>query len=99
MQFLAVLKGRSDRFSDADFAALRSQEREQARALYAQGFIRQIWHRGDGGGACIVFEADSDTHVRALVNTLPFAKAEMLDILIIPLKPYAGFFQGLGAGG
>ena len=93
MQFLAVLKGRSDRFTEADFAAHRSQERAQARTLYAQGFIRQIWHRGDGGGACIVFEADSEEHVNALLNTLPFVKAGMLDVMIVPLKPYSGFFQ------
>lgn len=93
MQFLTVLKGRSDRFTAADFAALRAEEREQARALYGQGLIRQIWHRGDGGGACIVFEAESETQVRELVSTLPFVKADMLDIMIIPLKPYGGFFE------
>jgi hypothetical protein len=43
MQFLTVFKRRADRFSEADFAALRAQEREQARTLYAQGFTRQIW--------------------------------------------------------
>jgi hypothetical protein len=29
--------------------------------------------------------------VRALVGTLPFVKADMLDVMVIPLKPYGGF--------
>jgi hypothetical protein len=30
---------------------------------------------------------------REMLGTLPFAKANMIEFQIIPLKPYAGFVQ------
>jgi len=91
MQFLSISCRRTGRFTDADFAARVDEEAERARALYAEGVIRQIWHRGDIGGACIVWEADSETDARAKLNTLPMVQAGMLEVTLIPLIPYAGF--------
>jgi muconolactone delta-isomerase len=91
MQFLTISRRRTERFTDADFVPFIQQEAAQARALYAQGVIRQIWHRADIGGACILFEADSADQVREHLNTLPLVRADMLEVTIIPLKPYAGF--------
>jgi hypothetical protein len=54
MQFLSISRRRTEGFTDADFAARGEEEVERARTLYAEGVIRQIWHRGDIGGACIV---------------------------------------------
>jgi muconolactone delta-isomerase len=90
MQFLTISRRRSE-FTDADFAPRGEAEAQQARRLYAQGFIRQIWHRGDMPGACILFEADSEGHLREILDTLPFFQAGMLEVSIIPLKPYGGF--------
>ena len=42
-------------------------------------------------GACIIVEADSEQEVREKLNTLPLVRAEMLEVTIIPLKPYLGF--------
>jgi len=91
MQFLTVSRRRSDRFSDAEFAARIEAELEQARVLYTQGVIRQIWHRADLPGACILIEADSEADAREKLNTLPLMQAGMLEMTVIPLKPYAGF--------
>jgi muconolactone delta-isomerase len=91
MQFLSVSRRRSESFTDADFAALAPDEQEQARRLYAEGVIRQIWHRADVGGACIVVEADSEAEARERLNSLPMFSRGMLEVTIIPLKPYAGF--------
>jgi len=91
MQFLTLSRRRTERFADAEFAALRAKEVEQARALYADGFLRHIWHRGDLAGACMLVEADSEQHVRERLDTLPLVNAGMLEVTIIPLKPYAGF--------
>lgn len=91
MQYLAITRRCAESFSEAEFAARRAEETAQARALYAEGFIRQIWHRGDIGGACMVIEADSEDAVRQKLNTLPFAQAGMIEISVIPLKPYGGF--------
>jgi len=91
MQFLTVSRRRTEKFTDLDFATHVNREIEQARALYAQGFIRQIWHRADVGGACIIVEADSEDQVRERLSTLPLVRAGMLEVMIVPLKPYAGF--------
>jgi len=91
MQFLTISRRRTDRFADREFDALAGAEIAQARVLYAQGFIRQLWHRGDVAGVCMIIEAESEAHVRDRLETLPLARAGMLEIQIVPLKPYAGF--------
>jgi hypothetical protein len=91
VQFLSLSTRRTDRFSEAEFAELADAEASCARELYAAGFIRQIWYRGDVPGACMVLEADSLTDATARLRTLPFIRAGMLDVSIVPLVPYAGF--------
>jgi hypothetical protein len=91
LQFLTVSRRKTEAFSDEEFAARVAAEVEQARALYASGFIRQIWHRADIPGACIVLEAESEQQAREVIGTLPMMQAGMLEVTVIPLKPYAGF--------
>jgi muconolactone delta-isomerase len=91
VQFLSLSTRRTDRFSDAEFAELVDAEVNRARELYAAGFIRQIWHRADLPGACMVLEAGSLDEARARLHTLPLIRAGMLDVSIVPLAPYAGF--------
>ena len=91
MQFMSVSRRRTEQFSDADFAARVDAEVAQARVLYAEGFIRHIWHRGDLAGACLLLEAESEAQAREKLNTLPLVGAGMLEVTIIPLKPYRGF--------
>jgi muconolactone delta-isomerase len=88
MQFLSVSR-QKDGVSDAGDLAIA--ESRSARILYAQGSIRQIWHRYDVPGACILWEAESEQQVRDMLGTLPFARAGMIEFLIIPLRPYEGF--------
>jgi muconolactone delta-isomerase len=92
MQFMILFRRDTERFADADFAPRLEEEAQRARALYAAGFIRQVWNRGDVGGACLLAEADSEEAVRATLATLPLVKAGMLEIVaVVPLKPYRGF--------
>jgi muconolactone delta-isomerase len=91
MQFLTISRRRTEKFTDAEFAALREQEFAQARALYGEGFLRQIWMRGDTPGACLLIEAASEEEVREKLHTLPLYRAGMVEFSIVPLKPYAGF--------
>lgn len=92
MQFITLSRRIAETYSDADFAPRVEEEAEQARVLYSSGFIRQIWHRADIGGACLLVEADSEAAVRATLATLPLVAAGMLEIAaVVPLKPYAGF--------
>jgi muconolactone delta-isomerase len=96
VQFLSLSTRRTDLFSEAEFAEMVDAEASQARELYAAGFIRQIWHRADLPGACMVLEADSLEEARARLHTLPLVRAGMLDVSIVPLAPYAGFTAGPG---
>jgi muconolactone delta-isomerase len=91
MQFLSISRRRTESFSEAEFAARYAAEIERARTLYAEGFIRQLWYRGDIGGSCILWEADSEADARAKLNSLPLAQAGMLEVTLVPLKPFAGF--------
>jgi muconolactone delta-isomerase len=91
MQFLTLTRRLTEQFTDAEFARRLDLEVAQARVLYAEGFFRQLWTRGDMPGACLLIEADSETHVRERLDTLPLFQAGMLEVTIIPLKPYRGF--------
>ncbi|HYP57321.1 MAG TPA: hypothetical protein VEQ35_03445 [Beijerinckia sp.] len=92
MQFITLSRRNTEKFTEADFVPHLEAEVERARALYAEGFVRQIWHRGDMGGACLLIEAESEEIVRATLATLPLVAAGMLEVVaIVPLKPYRGF--------
>jgi muconolactone delta-isomerase len=91
MQFLTISKRLAGEGSEAELRLLAEAEFERARALYSQSFIRQIWHRADMPGACLLVEAGSEQEVRETLSTLPFFQAGLLEIVVIPLRPYAGF--------
>ena len=91
MQFLAVSRRRTERYADEQFDELVEAEIQQARVLYGQGFIRQIWHRGDMPGACLLLEADSLEDAGERLNKLPMYQSGMLEVTVIPLSPYTGF--------
>jgi muconolactone delta-isomerase len=90
MQFLSISQRRKG-FAEEEYAVLAEQESERARELYAAGLIRQIWHRADTPGACLLWEAEGEEQVREVWKTFPFAQAGMTEVTLIPLKPYGGF--------
>jgi hypothetical protein len=53
MQFLSISQRRKG-FAEGDYASLAEEEMEHARELYLEGYIRQIWHRLDMPGACLL---------------------------------------------
>ncbi len=92
MQFIAITRRRVEQFSDDEFAKRIEAEAEHARQLYADGVLRQIWHRGDVKGAVLMLEANSEAEARASVEHLPLYQAGMLELMmLVPMKPYAGF--------
>jgi muconolactone delta-isomerase len=93
MQFLSLSRRRIDAFPPEAFTPeLVARESQRVRELYVAGILRQIWRRGDIPGAAILWEAVSETEVRAALDSLPIAQAGMLEILVItPLEPYPGF--------
>ena len=90
MQLVSISQRRKG-FAEEEYASLAEQESERARELYAAGLIRQIWHRADMPGACLLWEAEDEEQVREVWKTFPFAGAGMTEMTLIPLKPYGGF--------
>jgi len=92
MQFM-VLTRRSQAFADSAYTPARlGQEAQVVRGLYLEGAIRQIWHRGDAGGACMLMESNSEEEVRRFLDLLPLFAAGMQEVVVIvPLLPYRGF--------
>lgn len=92
MQFMTVSRRRTESYSEAEFAQHLEAEAERARTLYSEGFIRQIWNRGDAPGACLLVEANDEEAVRTQLGTLPLVRNGMLEVTaVIPLLPYRGF--------
>jgi hypothetical protein len=91
MQILAVIRRRTEAFSEEQFAALLEPEAEMLRTLYAEGIVRSAWSRGDVLGACLMMERDSTEDAQAAFLRLPLAAAGMLEAQFIPLRGYRGF--------
>jgi muconolactone delta-isomerase len=93
MQFLSISRRRTDQFPPEAFTPeLAAREGQRVKALYAAGILRQVWKRSDTPGAAIVWEAASESEVRAALESLPIYHAGMLEISsLVPLEPYPGF--------
>lgn len=91
MQFLVLTTRKTSEFDQQSFDKLVGGEMAAARDLYGAGFIRQLWHKADGSGACQIFEANNADDVRQHLETLPFIRNKMLDVQVIALAPYRGF--------
>ena len=55
--------------------------------LYLDGKIHQWYSRGDGKGVIFLVNANSDDEARAIMETLPLAKDELIDHEYIPVGP------------
>jgi hypothetical protein len=55
--------------------------------LYFDGKIRQWYSRGDGKGVVFMVDAKTEDEARALMQTLPLAKEELIDHEYIPVGP------------
>jgi muconolactone delta-isomerase len=92
MQFMTLFSWHPDKAETPAPADLRKAEFEMIRGLYAAGLVRQIWHRGNAGGACAIVEAASTDEVAEKFNALPLVREGYLQPpMIVPLKPYSGF--------
>jgi hypothetical protein len=91
VQILAVIRRRTEAFSEEQFAELLEPEAEMLRTLYAEGIVRSAWSRADVLGACLMMERDSLEDAQAAFARLPLAAAGMLEVQWVPLRGYRGF--------
>ncbi|HVW11086.1 MAG TPA: hypothetical protein VHC90_21020 [Bryobacteraceae bacterium] len=55
--------------------------------LYLQGNIRQWFSRGDGKGVVFLLDVDSEDKARALIETMPLHKDDLMDYEYLPVGP------------
>ncbi len=92
MQFAIISRRTTEGLTDDQVMPVVKKEIKAAKGFYQEGFIRQIWHRGDEPGAVLLLEADSLETAKEKLSALPMVKAGMLETeMIIPLTPYRGF--------
>jgi hypothetical protein len=55
--------------------------------LYFDGKIRQWYSRGDGKGVVFLVDAKTEDEARAIMETLPLAKEQLIDTQYVPVGP------------
>ena len=55
--------------------------------LYLDGKIREWYSRGDGKGVIFLVDAKTEDEAQSLLETLPLAKAQLMDHQYIPVGP------------
>jgi hypothetical protein len=78
-------------------AVMPSEVRETVK-LYLDGKIRQWYSRGDGKGAVLLIDAKTQEEARAVVETLPLSREQLMDHEYIPVGPLMPLMGLLGAG-
>ena len=67
--------------------ALIPDEIQATVKLYLDGKIREWYSRGDGKGVVFLIDAKTEDEARALMETLPLAKEQLMDHQYIPVGP------------
>ena len=67
--------------------------------FYLDGKIREWYSRGNGKGAVFLVDAKTEDEARAIMETLPLAKEQLMDHEYIPVGPLMPLRMLLGAMG
>ena len=66
--------------------------------LYLDGKIREWYSRGDGKGVIFLVDAKTEDEARAIMETLPLAKEQLMDHEYIPVGPLMPLRALVGPG-
>jgi hypothetical protein len=65
------------------------QEVECVQKLLKTGMVRAAWKRTDSVSIALLFDGLSEAVCRRIIETLPFSKADILEIqMVVPVEPY-----------
>jgi len=78
-------------------AVMPAEIRETVK-LYVDGKIRQWYSRGDGRGVVFLVDAKTEEEARAVMETLPLAKEQLMDHMYIPVGPLMPLRALMGPG-
>jgi hypothetical protein len=67
--------------------AVIPEEIQATVKLYLDGKIREWYSRGNGKGVVFLVDAKTEDEARALMETLPLAKEQLMDHEYIPVGP------------
>jgi hypothetical protein len=74
-----------------------SEVRETVK-LYLDGKIREWYSCGNGRGVIFLVEAKTEDEARAIMETLPLAKEQLMDHEYIPVGPLMPLRMLIGPG-
>jgi peptidyl-tRNA hydrolase len=60
--------------------------------------IREWYSRGDGKGVVLLLDAKTEDQARAVMETLPLAKEQLMDEQYVPVGPLVPFRVLIGPG-
>jgi hypothetical protein len=66
--------------------------------LYLDGKIREWYSRGDGKGVIFLVDAKTEDEARAIMETLPLAKEQLMESEYIPVGPLMPLRALMGPG-
>ena len=97
MQYLVIFTPKQRFESEglpADFPKLEKEEQEQARVLYMEDGLRQVWALDTKTkGAVVLFEAESPAGLQKMIDSFSLIKVDYADYQIWPLAPYPAFAE------
>ena len=96
-EVLVILSPRQGVTREQIMAVMPSEIRETVK-LYLDGKIRQWYSRGDGRGAVFLVDARTENEAKAIMETLPLARAELVDHDYIPVGPLMPLMALIGPG-
>src|ERR1700761_1391384 len=78
--------------------AVMPDEIQATVKLYLDGKVRQWYSRGDGKGVILLLDAKTEDEARAVMESLPLTKEQLVDEQYIPVGPLMPL-RALLAGG
>ncbi len=90
MKILAIEKEVEGKTSE-DFQPHLKAEALNVWELHQKNVIREMYFRADRSSAVLILECDRLEDAQKILQTLPLARANLIEFEIIPLAPYPGF--------
>ena len=96
-EVLVIQTARQGVTAEQVMAVMPSEIRATVK-LYLDGKIRQWYSRGDGKGVVFLVDAKTEDQARAIMDTLPLAKEQLMDHQYVPVGPLMPLRALLGGG-
>ncbi len=93
-----VIETRRQGVTPQQIMAIMPAEVRATVKLYLDGKIRQWYSRGDGKGVVFLVDATTVDEARAVMESLPLAKEQLMDHQYIPIGPLMPLLALMSSG-